>query len=68
MQFLLYLNSFKFLKVKVAFGNLDLNLDLDFKLIDLKSRDSKSIDFRSYFKFKHFRYLNFLVDLSNSNS
>ena len=68
MQFLLYLNSFKFLKVKVAFGNLDLNLNLDFKLIDLKSRDSKSIDFRSYFKFKHFRYLNFLVNLSNSNS
>ena len=66
MQFLLYLNSFKFLKVKVAFGNLDLNLD--FKLIDLKSRDSKSIDFRSYYKFKHFRYLNFLVNLSNSNS
>ena len=27
----------------VAFGNLDLNLDLDFKLIDLKSIDLKSI-------------------------
>ena len=27
----------------VAFGNLDLDLDLDFKLIDLKSIDLKSI-------------------------
>ena len=53
MQFLLYLNSFKFFKVKVAFGNLDLNSDSGFKLIYLKSRDSKSIDFRSYFKSKH---------------
>ena len=36
----------------VLFGNLDL--DLDFKLIDLKSRDFKSIDLKSYFKSKHF--------------
>ena len=38
----------------VLFGNLDLDLDLDFKLKDFKSRDFKSIDFRSYFKSKHF--------------
>ena len=47
------------------FGNLDL--DLDFKLIDLKSRDFKSIKFESYFKFKDFKGLKFLVDLSNPN-
>ena len=42
----------------VVFGNLDLDLDLDLnlRLIDLKLRDFKSIDFRSYFKFKHFKY------------
>jgi len=55
-------------QIKVAFGKLDLNLDLDFKLLDLKSRDFKSIDFRSYFKSKHFRGLKSLVDLSNPNS
>ena len=42
---------------KVVFENLD-DLDLDFK----------SIDFRSYFKFKHFKGLKSLVDLSNPNS
>ena len=47
------------------FGNLDL--DLNFKLIDLKSRDFKSIKFESYFKFKDFKGLKFLVDLSNPN-
>ena len=32
--------------IKVAFGYLDLDLDLDFKSIDLKYLDSKSIDFK----------------------
>ena len=34
--------------IKIAFGYLDLNLDLDldFKSIDLKCLDSKSIDFK----------------------
>ena len=53
---------------KVVFGNLDLDLDLNFKLIDLKCFDFKFINFRNYFKFKHFKNLNFLVDLSNPNS
>ena len=53
---------------KVVFGNLDLDLDLNFKLIDLKCLDFKFINFRNYFKFKHFKSLKFLVDLSNPNS
>ena len=53
---------------KIVFGNLNLDLDLNFKLIDLKCLDFKFIDFRNYFKFKHFKSLKFLVDLSNSNS
>ena len=52
---------------KVVFGNLDLDLDLDFKLIDLKCLDFPFIDFRSYVKFKHFKGLKSLVDLSNPN-
>ena len=52
---------------KVVFGSLDLDLDLNFKLIDLKCLDFKFIDFRSYFKFKHFKSLKFLIDLSNTN-
>ena len=32
--------------LKVAFEYLDLDLDLDFKSIDLKCLDSKSIDFK----------------------
>jgi hypothetical protein len=32
--------------VEVAFGYLDLDLDLDFKSIDLKCLDFKSIDFK----------------------
>ena len=55
----------KIIFYKVMFGNLDLDLNL--KLIDLKSRDFKSIDFRSYFKFKHFKGLKSLVNLSNPN-
>ena len=39
------------------------NLDLDFKLIDLKCLDLKFIGFRSHFKFKHFKGLKFLVNL-----
>ena len=54
--------------MKVVFGNLDLDLDLNFKLIDLKCFDFKFINFRNYFKFKHFKNLKFLVDLSNPNS
>ena len=53
----------KIIFYKVVFGNLDLNLDL--KLIDLKSRNFESIDFRSYFKSKHFKGLKSLVNLSN---
>ena len=53
---------------KVVFGNLDLDLDLNFKLIDLKCLDFKFINFMNYFKFKHFKSLKFLVDLSNPNS
>ena len=49
----------------LRFGNLDLNLN--FKLIDLKLRDFKSIDFSSYFKSKHLEGLKFLMDLSNLN-
>ena len=44
------------------FENLD-DLDLDLKLIDLKS-----IDFMSYFKSKHFKDLKSLMNLSNTNS
>ena len=49
----------------IVFENLDL--DLDFKLINLKCFDLKSIDFRRYFKSKHFKGLKSLVDLSNPN-
>ena len=38
------------------FGNLDLDLE-----------DFKSIKFEGYFKFKDFKGLKFLVDLSNPN-
>ena len=55
----------KIIFYKVVFGNLDLDLDL--KLIELKLRDFKSIDFRSYFKSKHFKGLKSLVNLSNPN-
>ena len=37
------------LLLKIVFGNLDLDLDLDFKLIDLKCLDFKSKHFK-YFK------------------
>ena len=47
------------------FENLDL--DLDFKLIDLKCFDFKSIDFRNYFKSKYFKGLKSLMNLLNSN-
>ena len=40
-----------------------LNLNLDFKSIDLKSHDFKSINFKYHFKSKNFK----MVDLSNSN-
>ena len=53
---------------KIVFGNLNLDLDLNFKLIDLKCLDFKFINFRNYFKFKHFKSLKFVVDLSNPNS
>ena len=53
---------------KVVFGSLALDLDLNFKLIDLKCLDFKFINFRNYFKFKHFKSLKFLVGLSNPNS
>ena len=33
-------------QTKVPFGYLDLDLDLDFKSIDLKCLDSKSINFK----------------------
>ena len=56
----------KIIFYKVVFGNLDLDLDL--KLIDLKSRDFKFIDFSSYFKSKHFKGLKSLINLSNPNS
>ena len=53
---------------KVVFGSLDLDLDLNFKLIYLKCLDFKFIDFRSYFKFKHFKSLKFLVDYIDQDS
>ena len=52
---------------KVAFGNFNLDLDLNFKLIDLKSKNFKFIDFRSYFKSMYFKSLKSLVDLLNPN-
>jgi len=41
-----------------VFGNLylDLDLDLDFKSIDLNCLDFKSIDFRYHFKFKGLKF------------
>ena len=35
-------------QTKVPFGYLDLDLDLDFKSIDLKCLDSKSINFKIF--------------------
>ena len=46
--------------ITVLFGTLDL--DLNFKLIDFKS-----INFRSYFKSKHFEDFKSLVNLSDRN-
>lgn len=45
----------------VAFGNLDLNLDMGFKLIDLKCFDFKYIDFRCYFKFNGFKLIKWWI-------
>ena len=40
-----------------------LNLNLDFKSVDLKNHDFKFINFKYHFKFKNFK----LMDLSNLN-
>ena len=54
--------------LKIAFENLNLDLDLDSKLIYLKFHDFKSTKFRYHnFKFKDSIGLKFLVDLPNSD-
>ena len=52
---------------KVAFGNFNLDLDLNFKLIDLKSKNFKFNDVRSYFKSMYFKSLKSFVDFLNPN-
>jgi len=41
-------------------------MDLDFKLIDLKLRDFKSFNFRSYFKSKDFKRFKILCGFVKS--
>ena len=55
--------NLKYCFLKVVFGNLDLI----FKLIDLKCLDLKFIDLKSYFRSMHFKHLKSLTDLLNPN-
>ena len=50
-------------KIKVVFGNLNLNLDLNFKCLSFKS-----IDFKYNFKYIDTKGLKFLVDSVKSKS
>ena len=54
-------------KKKNLVGDLNMNLNIDFKLIYLKCFDFKSINFRCYFKFGDFKLLKSFVNFSNSN-
>ena len=54
--------------LKIAFENLNLDLDLDSKSIYSKFHDFKSTEFRYHnLKFKDSIGLKFLADLPNSN-
>ena len=54
-------------KTKIANLDLDFDLNLNLNLIDLKCLYFKSIQFIIYFKSKHFKDLESLVEFSNPN-